>query len=407
MTQFRTIADIRRLYASGFSPAEYCAGVLEDTQGRCGALHIAGFLNRELPGAYDPARPLSGIPIAVKDNTAVKGLPVTAGSLCIDDGPALRDAPAVARLREAGAHLVMKANLSELSGFVSFELPPGFSERFGQTVNPTFPESSPGGSSSGSAAAVAAGLVPAAIGTETRGSMLMPAMRQQVCALKPSFGLIPTEGVAPISHRFDTVGVFGACTDDVRRVTEVLTGRRFSRDDRPVRIGIPDGPGSAALTALVREKGFEAVPVTLPRGEGGYRMLCAADIRADMTAWLAEWREKGPRTFGELVEAYRRRGHPYGFGRLADAEALALTADSPEVRLAEEQNRELRAALREAFERSGADAVLDSAFSDVWALCGAPAGTVRTAAGLLIAGALSGRDAMLLNFMSALEETAL
>lgn len=407
MKQAKTVATIRRLYEAGISPEAYCSSVLADAEDLGRRLNIAAFLSREPPGPFDPEKPLSGIPIAVKDNTAVRGLPVTAGSLHIDDSPAGRDAPAVARLREAGAHLFMKTTLSELSGFVSTELPPGFSERFGRTVNPTFPRANPGGSSSGSAAAVAAGLVPAAIGTETRGSMLMPAMRQRVCALKPSFGLIPTEGIAPISHRFDTVGVFGACTDDVRRVTEVLTGRRFSTADRPVRIGIPDGPGSAALAALVCEKGFEAVPVTLPRGEGGYRMLCAADIRADMTAWLADWREKGPRTFGELVEAYRRIGHPYGFGRLADAEALALTASSPEVRLAEEQNRELRAALREAFERSGADAVLDSAFSDVWALCGAPAGTVRTAAGLLIAGALSGRDAMLLNFMSVLEETAL
>src|SRR5215469_13329809 len=140
---------------------------------------------------------LDGIPVLIKDNIAVRGMPATAGS------PALAraergDAWLVTRLREAGAVILGKANLSEWANFRSSHPTSGWSTLGGQAANPHALDRNPSGSSSGSAAAVAAGLAPVTVGTETDGSIVCPASACGVVGLKPTLGLVSRDGIVPI-----------------------------------------------------------------------------------------------------------------------------------------------------------------------------------------------------------------
>jgi amidase len=175
--------------------------------------------------------PLHGIPVLVKDNLDTAGrLATTAGSLALAS-PACqphRDAPAVARLREAGAIIIGKANLSEWANFRSGHSSSGWSAVGGQCRNPHALDRSPGGSSSGSGAAVAAGLVPLAVGTETDGSILCPATVCGVVGIKPTVGLVSTVGVVPISSSQDTVGPFARSVSDAAALLEVLAATRLA-----------------------------------------------------------------------------------------------------------------------------------------------------------------------------------
>src|SRR5690606_27072035 len=142
---------------------------------------------------------LQGVPIRVKDNIETAGpLPTTAASLALIDNVTGRDAPLVANLREAGAVIVGKANLSEWANIRDSSSISGWSAVGGQTRNPHALNRNPCGSSSGSAAAVAAGIVPAAIGTETDGSITCPAAVNGIVGFKPTVGLVSRRHIVPI-----------------------------------------------------------------------------------------------------------------------------------------------------------------------------------------------------------------
>ena len=177
----------------------------------------------ETPRALRPG-PLRGVPILLKDNIETADMPTTAGSLALVGNAPGRDAPVAARLREAGAIILGKTNLSEWANIRSSESISGWSAVGGQTRNPYDPERTPCGSSSGSAVAVAIGLAPVAIGTETDGSITCPASVTGVVGFKPTVGLVSRTHIVPISHSQDTAGPMATTVEDAARVLTVIAG---------------------------------------------------------------------------------------------------------------------------------------------------------------------------------------
>lgn len=178
---------------------------------------------------------LHGIPILVKDNIDTgDSLHTTGGTLALKEHRALRDAEVIKRLRDSGAVILGKTNLSELANFVSTKLPDGFSAGGGQVKNP-LGDYEIGGSSSGSAAAVGGGFAAAAIGTETSGSIVMPSSVCGVVGLKPTVKRISSEGIIPLAPTQDTAGPIGRCVEDVKLLYEVMAGLADG-DDSPNRV---------------------------------------------------------------------------------------------------------------------------------------------------------------------------
>jgi len=168
--------------------------------------------------------PLHGIPVLIKANINTGDqMPTSAGSLALENffPP---EAPLVRRLRTAGAIILGKTNLSEWANFRSPHSSSGWSSAGGQTRNPYVLDRSPSGSSSGSAVALAANLCPLAIGTETDGSIVSPASANGIVGLKPTRGLVPAEGIVPISHTQDTAGPMARTVEDTARLLAVLSG---------------------------------------------------------------------------------------------------------------------------------------------------------------------------------------
>jgi amidase len=238
-----TIGDLREQLAAGRTTATelvraYLARI--ETYDRAGprlnavrqvnpeALAIAAALDGNRPTR---PRPLEGIPILVKDNIATGDAQyTTAGSLALADARAKRDATVVELLRRAGAVVLGKANLTEFANILAIDMPAGYSSLGGQVKNPYAPDLDDkgvpivpsGGSSSGSAAAVAAGLVAAAIGTETSGSLLSPATQNGVVTVKPTVGLVSRAGIIPIAHSQDTAGPLTRTVRDAAILLNVL-----------------------------------------------------------------------------------------------------------------------------------------------------------------------------------------
>ena len=192
------------------------------------------------------ALPLLGVPVAIKDNIDVAGMPTTAACPAYSYLPA-RDATVVARLRKAGAIVIGKTNLDQFAtGLVGMRSP------YGIPTNPIRADLIPGGSSSGSAVAVSAGLVPLSLGTDTAGSGRVPAMLNNIVGLKPSVGLVSSAGVVPACQTLDCVSIFSLTVDDAMAALSAIAGPDssdpFSRDrtvSKPgpfptgLRLGVP------------------------------------------------------------------------------------------------------------------------------------------------------------------------
>ena len=189
------------------------------------ALADAEALDRERR-AGSVRSPLHGIPVVLKDNVATAdAMETTAGSLALEGAGAPRDSWVAARLRAAGAVLIAKTNLSEWANFRSSRSTSGWSGRGGLTRNPHYLERNPCGSSSGSGVAVAAGIAPLAIGTETNGSIVCPSSINGIVGVKPTVGLVSRSGIIPISHTQDTAGPMARTVADAAAMLGPLTGR--------------------------------------------------------------------------------------------------------------------------------------------------------------------------------------
>jgi aspartyl-tRNA(Asn)/glutamyl-tRNA(Gln) amidotransferase subunit A len=204
--------------------------------------------------------PLWGIPVVLKDLIAEAGAPFTCGSRRRSHVRAEADAEVTRRLRQAGAVFVGRAHLHEFAYGVSNENP-----HFGPARNPWDPRRSPGGSSGGSAVAVATGCVLASVGTDTGGSVRIPAALCGVVGLKPTYELVPRDGVFPLAPSLDHVGPLARTVEDVALVLEVLVGApgRYTADlgsrVRGLRIGVPGGAFWELAADGVLERFDEAV----------------------------------------------------------------------------------------------------------------------------------------------------
>lgn len=216
--------------------------------------------------------PLDGIPIAIKDNIDVAGMRTTVGTAAYRSRRTTRDAAVIARLRDAGAVILGKLNLHEGALGATTDNP-----TYGRCENPRVPGSTPGGSSGGSGAAVAGGLVTIALGTDTMGSVRIPAAYCGIWGLKPTRGLVGTSGLAYLSWTLDTIGPLANSPEDLALAIRAMAG--IDSDD-PRSVAAPEGwdptPAKMRLTGLV-----------LGRPSVVDSVVCEPEVRAAYDALLA------------------------------------------------------------------------------------------------------------------------
>ena len=320
-----------------------------------GALAQAERFDREA-AAGGVRGPLHGRAVLVKDNIDTHDLPTTAGSLALAQAPPpSRDAALVQRLRDAGMVVLGKTNLSEWANIRDESSTSGWSAYGGLTRNPYGLNRSAGGSSAGSGAAVAAGLAPLAVGTETDGSISCPAAFNGCVGIKPTVGTVPTTGVVPISRSQDSPGPMAMTVRDAASLLTVLAADGIDYAEHAVsgrlagkRIGVPrttywgyslhaDAAAERALTLLAAEGATIVDNTDLPAlgddvGEDELLVLLA-EFRSGVADYLATRSGDVPRTLREIVDFNRANAATElaHFGQSLFEKALAGPRDgSPE-----------------------------------------------------------------------------
>ncbi len=379
----------------------------------------------EARGAGQPAGPLHGVPVGIKDIIDTADMPTENGSVLHAGRTPSRDAAVVARLRAAGAVIMGKTVTTEFAAGAS-----------GKTRNPYDPGHTPGGSSSGSAAAVAAGMVPLAVGSQTGGSVVRPAAYCGVYGFKPTHGLIPRGGVLALSRTLDHLGVFARTLDDVALVMEQVTGADERDPDARPRAAVPyreiageappitpmlgfaktprwdrvDADAREAFAELIERLGDRVEEVDLASAADAYeshRLIMESEMAVNLAReWAAGRARLSPR-LRERVE--RGRGVSAVDYLQALAGIPALEAGFTE--LFEQRYDALVTPAATGTAPKGLESTGDPMFCMLWTLCGLPALNVplmRGANGLPLGVQLVGRrhgDARLLRTARWLVET--
>ena len=347
------VAEVGQAMATGATTsADLVAGYLAriealDRQGP--AVHAIRCL---APDAHDQATrrdverrdgrvrgPLHGVPVLLKDNIDVAGLPTTAGALALEHSVPDRDAALVTRLRAAGAVVLGKTNLTELANFLAEDMPSGYSSLGGQVLNPYDVSLTPCGSSAGSGAAAALGLATVTVGTETDGSILCPSNAQSLVGLKPTLGRVAGAGIFPISTSQDCAGPMCRSVADAAALLDALTGRDHSSGLRAdalagVRLAVPPLPEDLhaadrelfeSAAQVMRDLGARTVEVpALP--ETDETPVLHHEFARDVDAYLARLPRDAPiRTMAGLAswnEAHSDDALKYGQAHVLAALAV-------------------------------------------------------------------------------------
>ena len=369
------------------------------------ALAIAAALDRErkLNGARGP---LHGIPVLLKDNIATADrMQTTAGSLALVGARPPRDSFVAARLREAGAVILGKTNLSEWANLRSTRSTSGWSARGGLTRNPYALDRNTSGSSSGSGAAVAAGLAPLAVGTETDGSIVSPASIMGIVGIKPTVGLVSRAGLIPIAHSQDTAGPMARSVADAAALLSAMAGSDprdgatreasaraidYTRVLDPnalqgARLGLVRGkPGGrsdlvaaqiAKAVAVLRSRGAAIVDIPELTDAGKINEpeleVLLYEFKADLNAYLAEYAPGAPvRTLADVIafnDKHKAKEMPY-FGQeyLIRAEAKGGLESREYLDALAESRALARAAIDKVLGENRLDALIAPTGSPAW-----------------------------------------
>jgi amidase len=369
------------------------------------ALAIARSLDRERK-AGKVRGPLHGIPVLLKDNIDTgDDMLTTAGSLALLGVPAPRDAFIVKRLREAGAVVLGKTNLSEWANIRSSKSTSGWSARGGQTKNPYALERNPCGSSSGTGSAVAASFAVVGVGTETDGSIVCPSSAAGLVGVKPTVGLVSRSGIIPISHSQDTAGPMTRSVADAAAVLTAIAGvdpedpasqaaqghveadyRSFLKADalKGARIGIArkrvtgysahaDRLFEQAIADLKR-LGAEIVDPADFGNMGDYDEdeleVLLYELKADLNAYLARRTGVPVHTLEDVIAFNERNGDRempwFGQDLFIKAQAKGPLTDEAYVRAAEKARRLARAGIDDVLAQHKLDAIVAPTGSPAW-----------------------------------------
>ncbi|MCL2420404.1 MAG: amidase family protein [Defluviitaleaceae bacterium] len=336
--------------------------------------------------------PLHGIPILLKDNidTADK-MQTTAGALALAGHFAKKDAKIVKHLRKAGCVILGKANMTEFANYMTEDMPNGYSSRGGQVISTISPETDASGSSTGSAVAVAANLCVVSVGTETCGSIISPAMVQEIVGIKPTAGLVNGKGIIPISATLDTAGPMARTVEDCVLLLEGLTGRSYSQylqaeGLKGLRVGVynKEEPRTEILAALTQSgavivKDIPAISPQEPWRDFGHH-ISKHEFKRCMDHYLSSG--SGPiKTLQDIVdfnEAHKDAALKHGQTVLLEClNESSGKLTEPEYIQALTLREEARHSLNKIFEDYGVDVLLcPDEETGIAPLTGFPAGTI-------------------------------
>lgn len=282
--------------------------------------------------------PLDGIPILLKDNieTADTGLATTAGALALAGNVTGRDSPLVTGLREAGAVILGKTNLSQWANFRSRDSISGWSALGGQVRNPHVLDRSPCGSSSGSGAAAAAGLAAGTVGTETNGSIICPSNVNGIVGIKPTVGLVSQQHIIPISHSQDTAGPM---TRTVRGGAMLLTAMA-TQDDTDFAAGLSPDALSGARIGVLRYAEGSNDDIKSAFQEALDTLTAQGAQLVEITEFSPQTEGFGAKSFQVLLSEFKADLNTYLAGSPADlpvrtlAELIAFNIENADIEMA-------------------------------------------------------------------------